>query len=176
MVLLPAILAIYETQAEKDHVTALFEAYRWTMYNEARQIPTSHEDAEDAVQEAFIIIHDHLNKLTDITCHKTRGYVVLVAKNLAKNKLRKRRRERTMQMEDMTYELPDTKESTHTRMEIEEVISEIESLPETPREILLLKYYHQCSDKELAAIMGIRHDTVRKRVERARALLIERLA
>jgi len=176
MILLPAILAIYETQAEKDHVTALFEAHHRAMYHEARQIPTSHEDAEDAVQEAFVIIHDHLDKLTNITCHKTRGYVVLVAKNLAKNMLRKRRRERTMQIEDIPFELPDTKESAHARIEIEEVISEIEALPETPREILLLKYYHQCSDKELAAIMGIRHDTVRKRVERARALLTERLA
>lgn len=65
MVLLPAVLAVYETQAEKDHVTALFEAHRRAMYHAARRILSVHEDAEDAVQDAFIIIHDHLWRLED---------------------------------------------------------------------------------------------------------------
>ena len=175
MILMPAVLALYTTQEEVVHVTALFEAYHMTMYYECREILSSHEDAEDAVQEAFIIIHDHLWKLEDIKCNRTRSFVVLVAKNIAKNMIRKRRRMNAFSLDEMPSELPDEGEEVFTQIEVKEILSEINNLPETAREILLLKFLHQCTDKELAAIMGIRHDAVRKRVERARALLIVRL-
>ena len=175
MLLLPAILAIYETQAEKDHVTALFEAHYKTMFSEARKILNSREDAEDAVQEAFIIIHDHLKKLKDVFCHKTRSFVVLVAKNIARNMVRKRKRATLISFDEMPYELPDVGDEVFEGIEAEAVLAEIYTLPELAREILLLKYRHRCTDKELANIMGIRYDAARKRIERARALLIGKL-
>jgi RNA polymerase sigma-70 factor (ECF subfamily) len=175
MMLLPAVLAVYENQAEKDHATALFEAHHMAMYHAAKRILSVHEDAEDTVQDAFIIIHDHLWRLEDVLCFKTRGFVVLVAKFVAKNKLRKRRRERTISFEDIPYEIPCTQDDIASQLDVEVVLAELHDLPETARDILLMKYQHQCSDKELAAIMGIKHDAARKRVERARALLLERL-
>ena len=175
MLLLPAILATYEAQEEKDLVAALFQAYSKTMYHAARQILAGHEDAEDAVQETFIKIHDHLAKLTDVTCHKTRGYLVIAAKNTAKNMLRKRRRENAAALDDIPYDIPDMDENIFTHMEAEALLEEIRRLPELAREILMLKYHHRCSDKELAEIMNIEHAAVRKRVERARTLLAGRL-
>lgn len=175
MLLLPAILAIYETQAEKDHATALFEAHYKAMFYEARQILNSREDAEDAVQDAFIIIHDHLKRLEEINCHKTRSFVVLVAKNIARNMVRKRKRATLISFDEMPYELPSEDDDVFARIEVEAILAVIHELPELAREILLLKYRHQCTDKELADIMGIRYDAARKRIERARALLIGKL-
>ena len=175
MLLLPAILAIYETQAEKDHASALFEAHHKAMFFEARQVLNSHEDAEDAVQEAFIIIHGHLNKLEDITCHKTRSFVVIVAKNIARNMIRKRKRATLVSLDEMPYELPSEGDEVFEGIEVEAILSAIHDLPELAREVLLMKYRHHCTDKELADIMGIRYDTAHKRIERARALLTRKL-
>ena len=88
VILLPAILAMYATQAEKDQVTALFEAHHLAMYHMAMTILSSHEDAEDAVQEAFIVIHDHLEKLEDIYSQYARGFLMLTAKYISLNKIR----------------------------------------------------------------------------------------
>lgn len=175
MMLLPSILAMYTTQEEKDLVADLFEAHSKTMYYAARQILAGHEDAEDAVQEAFIKIHNYLAKLADVASYKTRGYLVIVAKNTAKNMLRKRSRENTAALDEIPYEIPGMDEDIFARVELEALLAEIRSLPEAACEILLLKYHHQCSDKELAEIMNIKYSTVRKRVERARSLLTGRL-
>ena len=175
MILLPSVLAIYETQAEKDQAAALFDAHHNTMYHAARKILESHEDAEDAVQESFIILHDHLEKLKDINCDGTRSYVVSVAKNVARNMLRKRTRKKTLPLDDLPYDVPGVDEKVFERTEAEVILAEIRRLPETAREILLLKYHHDCSDKELAAILGIKHAAANKRMERARALLAGRL-
>ena len=175
MVLLPAVLAIYETQAEKDQAAALFEAHHNTMYCEARKILASHEDAEDAVQEAFIILHGHLEGLEDIDCRGTRSYVVKVAINVARNMLRKRLRKKTVPLDELLYDLPSVDEKIFEQTEVEVILEEIRRLPDIPREALLLKYHYECSDKELAAIMGIKHAAANKRIERARALLAGRL-
>jgi len=175
MMLLPSILAMYVTQEEKDQVTALFEAHHKAMFCEARKILPSKEDAEDAVQEAFIIIHDHLEKLEETACPGTRCFVVLVAKNVARNMVRKLRRSAAVSLDEMPCELPSVDEEVFSQLEAMEILAELQELPELAREILLFKYRHQCSDKELAAILKIGHDAARKRVERARALLLERL-
>jgi len=174
MILLPAILAIYATQAEQDQVAALFQAHHLAMYNLARQILNSHEDAEDAVQEAFIVIHGQLEKLEDVYSDYARGFLLLTAKFISLNKIRKRRREKSISLDALLYELPSQGGDVFSRIETEALLAEIRELPDTPRDILLLKVLHQCSDKELAKMMGIGHDATRKRVERARALLAER--
>jgi len=175
MILLPAVLALYETQAEKDQAAALFHAHHHSMYREARKILASHEDAEDAVQEAFIILHDHLDGLKNIMGDGTRCYVVRVAKNVALNMLRKRNRKKIVPLDELPYEVPSVDETVFERTEVEVILEEIRRLPEIPREILLMKYHDNCSDKELAATMGIKYAAANKRVERARALLARRL-
>ena len=176
MVLLPAILATYATQEEKDQVTALYKAHRLAVYHEAMLVLNSHEDAEDVVQEAFILLHGHLKKLEDALSRQTRGFILLVAKYTALNKRRKAKREKLVPLDEVPYELPSQDDAIFSRIEADIIFEEIDHLPDSPRELLLMKLRYQCTEKELAAIMGLHYDTVRKRVERARSLLKERLA
>jgi RNA polymerase sigma-70 factor (ECF subfamily) len=48
------------------------------------------------------------------------------------------------------------------------LIAKIDLLPAIYKEALLLRYVHELSDKEIAKLLSLRPDAVRKRLERAR--------
>jgi len=93
------------------------------MYCEAKKILASHEDAEDAVQEAFIILHDHLDGLKNIEGDGTRCYVVRVAKNVALNMRRKRNRKKIVPLDELPYEVPGVDETVFERTEVEVILT-----------------------------------------------------
>ncbi|MBQ8202731.1 MAG: sigma-70 family RNA polymerase sigma factor [Clostridia bacterium] len=61
-----------------------------------------------------------------------------------------------------------------SRVDYNLVLEAIRKMPEIYRDTLMLKFYHDCGDKEMAQIFGISESAVRKRVERARAILRQR--
>ena len=65
-------------------------------------------------------------------------------------------------------------ERIRSREELQEVIDEIESLPETYRAVAEMALVEGLSHEEIAERLGIRPDNVRTRVSRARAQLRRR--
>ena len=49
-------------------------------------------------------------------------------------------------------------------------------MPDTYREIIELKVVHDLSDKQIADVLGISNSAVRKRLQRAREILRNKLA
>jgi RNA polymerase sigma-70 factor (ECF subfamily) len=60
-------------------------------------------------------------------------------------------------------------------MQAEMLADVIARLPDRYREILLLRYLHGLSDKEISSSLSITQQTVRKRLERARNALKKHL-
>jgi len=58
-------------------------------------------------------------------------------------------------------------------MEAETVRRCIQTLPEIDRDVLMLRYIHECNDQEIARLLKISNDTARKRLERAKRRLIK---
>jgi RNA polymerase sigma-70 factor (ECF subfamily) len=56
------------------------------------------------------------------------------------------------------------------------VIAEIEALPESFRQVVMLYYYDDCTYRELAQLLGVSPATINARLTKARALLRERLS
>ena len=176
--ILPIILASLETEEEKQAFELLYHQYESLMFTRANDILRNREDAEDAVQEAFLRIAENFHKINAADCHKQKGFVVVVVENIAKTIYSKRKKEqgRHVPYEDVEYDTTDNsvlEDQVLASMDMEVALQLIkDELSETDREILMMRYIYGLNDHEASRFLKISNDTARKRLERARRKLI----
>ena len=156
----------------------LYNLYCGSMYNAAYGVLHEKQLAEDAVHEAFIRIFKNLHKISEIDCPQTRNFVVIICRNVAKNILGNRLY--LNNSEDFCDELSDGGAQNPERIALSretltEMVKAIDELPELYRDTLLLKRAHGMSNGEIAALFGITEEAVKKRLTRARQMVLEKL-
>lgn len=164
-------LSLIETQEEKDKFEQLYIKYRKLMFYVSKEI--LHDDflAEDAVHNAFLRIIKHLEKINEISCHKTKSFMVIVVENVSKDLYNQRTNDRKIYFDDVDYDIIDDcdmEENIIQQINIEDIVKKIEMLPNTYRDVLMLKCIHELTDKEIATLLDISPAAARKRIERAR--------
>lgn len=168
-------LMMLDTEEEKSKFEKVYFKYRQLMFQVANGILKDEYLAEDVVHKSFIKIMKHLDKIKEIECPKTKGFVVIIVKNTAIDLYRKRKRENTVEIDEEVLI-----EHRGRRVD-QEVIDKIEnpltaailSLPHHYSEIILLKYNHSYTDKQIAGLLGLSEDNVKKRLQRAKKKLKE---
>jgi RNA polymerase sigma factor (sigma-70 family) len=131
----------------------------------------NHADAEDVAQEVFLKAWQSLDTLR--TPRRFGGWVVTIARNVARAKLNRQRRE-AVSLEQYRKEAPMPHSSgVHDSREAlrELVPGLVAELADSDRELVLLRYYGGKKTREIAALMAMSHAAVRKRLERVRAKL-----
>ena len=61
--MLSALLSMINDETDKELVRSLYEANEQLMYNVAYNILHNRTDAEDAVQDSFVSVINHLEKI-----------------------------------------------------------------------------------------------------------------
>lgn len=161
-------LMLLETERDKSKFVRIYERYRDTMYVTAYDVLRDDRLAEDAVHDAFLKIIDHLEKISEVESHKTKNFVVIIVRNKAIDLYRKRKRRGEVPLEgaaEPSGEYPDTAAG--------ELAARIAGLPVKLRDVLELRYYYGYSSAETARLLKISEDAARKRLERAKAALLE---
>ncbi len=126
-------------------------------------------DAEDATQEAFIRAYEKLSYY-DLS-RKFSTWLLTVAINVAKNMLRKRRRD-----PEPKLPRPDDPAALVEREALRQAVREaVWSLPETYRVPLVLFYWEGLSVEEISKAMRLKPATVKTRLFRGRALVKSKL-
>lgn len=167
-------LSLIVTEEEKSKFEKLYYDYRALMKYIAFDILKDEQLAEDAVHNAFIKLTNYLDKIDDTDCHKTKGFIVIVIRSVAKDMYRKRKRELDFLVdENITHRVSD--DFSLTLFDVEEIVSKIECLPAIYKDVLILKYIQELENKEIADILNIKSTTMRKRLERAKIMLAELL-
>lgn len=164
-------LSIIETQEDQDKFEHIYLKYSKLMKYVSYQILKDDFLAEDAVHNAFLNIIKHLDQIDEVDCHKTKGFCIVVVENISKRIYNVRKRVHTINYEDVDYEITDGKNMERDideRISSEKIAEKIGLLPEIYRDVLMLKVFHECSDKEISKILDISPAAVRKRMERAR--------
>ena len=158
-------LSMLETDENKNKFTLLYEKYRKLMFYVANQILKDKYLSEDAVEQTFVKIIENIDNISDVDCHKTKSYIVIMVKNCAINLYRQRKSHPTVSL-DEDIELADDRP-----FEIDEADALTRSIARLPiiyKNILTLKYVQEFPNKEIARLLGISEPTVRKRLERAK--------
>ena len=160
-------LSLVETQEEKSKLEKLYYEYKGLMKRIALDILKDEDNADDAVHEAFIKLTRHLKGIDEIQCHKTKSFIVIIIRSVSLDMLDKEKRNKIYHFNDIG-EVADKTDNIFENIELEELVSLLEKLPEIYRDIIELKIYYELSDKEIADILGISHQAERKRLQRAR--------
>ncbi|MCL4216316.1 MAG: sigma-70 family RNA polymerase sigma factor, partial [Candidatus Hydrogenedentes bacterium] len=128
-------------------------------------------DAEDVVQETFVRAFQSLDKLH--VPGKFGAWIVTIARNTA-NTVGKQRQRAAMQPLSEADE--PVAETDPGRQELRDLVAaELAKLPEDQREVLTLHYFSGKTTAEIAALLAISRHAAKKRLERSRALLGEKL-
>jgi RNA polymerase sigma-70 factor (sigma-E family) len=117
------------------------------------------DDAADLVQEALLRLGDAWHRV--VRKDDPEGYVRTIMARQHVSWWRRRRRERLM---------ADTPEPGYTDVRLDGdagLWAELGTLPQRQRAVLVLRYYEDLPDAEIAAILGISTGTVRSQASRA---------
>ena len=142
---------------------AITDTYNAMMYGVAYRILRNEEDAEDAVAEALENIFKNLDKISEISCPKTRGYIVTIVRNTSINIYRRNQRRQRISLEEAELHPVYDGENTLARC--------LDQLPEREKRILILRYWYGYTSAEAAARMGMTEAAARKLLQRAKAKL-----
>ena len=158
-------LQMLETPEEKSKFEQLYLEYKGLMFHVAYEILHNEQDAEDAVHQAFVKIAENIKKIDDPICPKTHSYVVTIVENKAIDQYRK-------QLKHQTVELIDDIQGTNAHYEGDNDLTKcILKLPARYREMILLRYHHGYSVREIAGMMGISLPAAIKLDQRAKQKL-----
>lgn len=135
-----------------------------TLYRAALAILGDIQEAEDAVQDAFL---RYLEKRPDLRDENhERAWLLKVTANRCKSALRAKKRHPTVELLDV-YPAPDE--------ESRELVEAVLELPANQRAAVHLFYYEGYSSEEIGTILGQRPGTVRSHLSRARETLRQKL-
>jgi RNA polymerase sigma-70 factor (sigma-E family) len=147
-------------------VTALYQANALGMVRLAHVMLGDRGAAEDVVQDAFSGLYRRWAHLSDH--EKALSYVRSSVLNACRSALRRVRPELS------EYPQADTRSGETAALDEEErvrVMAALRQLPHRQREVLVLRFYLDMTDEEIAAEMGIGASTVRSAAHRALAAL-----
>jgi RNA polymerase sigma factor (sigma-70 family) len=131
------------------------------------------DDAEDVAQEAFARLLDRHAALRDPAAAV--GYVRTTVCNLTRNRGRHLGIARRTAPALVLGEEPSSEEGAITREDHEEVLAAVAALPRRQREAVVLRYWLELSEAEIAATMGVAAGTVKSLVSRGVAAVAKRL-
>lgn len=161
-------LQIIETPEDRSKFEDIYNAYRGLMYYVAYSYMKHEQDTEDVVHHAFVKIAENIKKIEPV-CPKTKQFVVSIVENRAKDILKMRARHpETMLNEQIIHH----EGGEQARGFLTECILRLNV---QQRQMILLKYHHGYTLREIAKMMNMTYDAARKLDYRARKKLEEYL-
>ena len=151
-----------------DTLTELYRGEYWSLVRLAVLLLHDVPSAEDVVQEAFIATHASWHRLRD------RGKALPYLRCTVANRSRSVLRHRAVVNRNTAEHVPDepgAEAGAITMLERSALIDALRDLPERQREALVLRYYADLSEAEIARTMGISKGTVKAHASRGIAAL-----
>ncbi len=153
-----------------DQVTALYQMHGMDLVRIAAVMLGSRAAAEDAVHDAFCGLVRTWDRLADPA--NALAYLRSAVLNQCRTELRRRiRLERRADRTHRPLDPDSPEQAAILGEEHAEVLAALSSLPHRQREALVLRYFLDLPEAEIAAAMGISPGTVKSTTSRATAAL-----
>ena len=158
----------------------LVERYSERLFHYINRFVKDDRQAEDLLQETFLRVHRNRHSYEPIAKFST--WLYTIGGNLARSAYRRRKRQRTYSIygessEGEEYEMPipspTLAPSQHAEAGIQSryIQKALDRLPETYREVVVLRDVQQLTYEEIAEITGLPMGTVKSRINRGRTKL-----
>jgi RNA polymerase sigma-70 factor, ECF subfamily len=159
--------------------------YDRRVFRMAKQITQNEEDAEDVLQETFLKAYSHLDDFQGNSKFYT--WLVRIAVNEALMKLRKRRSDKTVPLDEpidtgedvVAREIAvwdENPEDTYSQQELGKILDDaVQSLKPAYRTVFILRDIEEMSIEETAEALNLSISAVKSRLLRARLQLRDKL-
>ncbi len=173
-------------KGDLEAFSQLVKRYDRNIFRIAQHITHNEEDAQDVVQEAFLKAYRNLQQFQGNSKFYT--WLVRIAVNEALMKLRRRRADKTVSIDEnvetedgsMPREVADwspNPEQLYGQSELGDILKKtIQGLPPGFRTVFVLRDVEGLSTEETAEMLGLSVPAVKSRLLRARLQLRERLS
>jgi RNA polymerase sigma-70 factor (sigma-E family) len=159
--------AVVEWDADRA-VTAIYSEHYRSLVRLAAFLVRDNATAEEVVQDSFVAMHGAWRRLRDTD--KALSYLRQSVVNRSRSVLRHR-----MVVDKNTPkpppDMPSAEHGAIIQLERSAVVSALRGLPERQREALVLRYYGDLSEAQIASVMGISRGAVKSHTARAMAAL-----
>ena len=165
----PGQLADHEVD---EIVSQLYQASALGLIRLAKLLLRDQASAEDVVQDAFLNLYRALPRLRDR--ERVLPYLRACVINGSRSVLRSR--ERAL-LRKVQHEPPASSAESAAMLgeDRREVLTAVARLPRRAREVLVLRYYLDLPDQEIAAALGVSRSTVSSTASRAMAVIAREL-
>ncbi|GAA3379771.1 hypothetical protein GCM10017750_34790 [Streptomyces racemochromogenes] len=135
-----------------DHLTETYRAHYRSLLGLAALLLDDTASCEDVVQEAFIRVHSARNRVRDRD--KTLAYLRQTVVNLSRSALRRR----ILGLKLLSKPMPDmasAEEGAYDQLERDDLIRAMRGLQRRQREVLVLRYFADMTEVQVAETLGI---------------------
>lgn len=154
----------------------IYQRYRVLMYRVAYGVLNNRQDAEDAVQDAFVKIYDHIDDIGEVDSPRTRSFLMVVTRNVCLNELRSRKHDSGEDIEELDVAAEvSVEEAVFSKLGVDRIKSALGALPVNYRDILYLTVFREYDLHGAAELLGITYENAKQRLQRARRKLAELL-
>lgn len=132
-------------------------------------------EAEDAVQDVFVKLWGMRESLAGV--RNPEAFGVTMTRNVCIDRLRSSARKNTDSVNAKRCEISgaDEEPAIDDKAKIRRIKELLEELPERQKRVFELRYFSDCSQKEIESITGLGAVNVRVLLSRTRKMLAERL-
>ncbi|WP_165986057.1 SigE family RNA polymerase sigma factor [Streptomyces sp. YIM 98790] len=141
-----------------DHLTETYQEHYRSLLGLAALLLDDPASCEDVVQEAFIRVHSARRRVR--SREKTLAYLRQTVVNLSRSTLRRR----ILGLKLLTKPMPDmasAEEGAYEQLERADLIKAMRGLQRRQREVLVLRYFADMSEAEVARALGISAGSVK---------------
>lgn len=173
--MIPICILAIDNDDDREFMSRLFLSYNRLMYNEIIKIIHDPWVADDLLQATLEKLIDKITELRSKDRDRLVSYIIVSCKNTARNYLRDQKRHPAFCFDEEV----DRADTENSQEEIEfRLISEEElnalvqiwpQLDERSQWVLEKRYVHERTTAEIAAELGIKADSVRMVLSRARS-------
>ncbi|WP_254077090.1 SigE family RNA polymerase sigma factor [Streptomyces pacificus] len=135
-----------------DHLTETYRAHYRSLLGLAALLLDDTASCEDVVQEAFIRVHSARRRVRDK--EKTLAYLRQTVVNLSRSALRRR----ILGLKLLSKPMPDmasAEEGAYDQLERDALIKAMKGLQRRQREVLVLRYFADMTEAQVAKTLGI---------------------
>ena len=169
---------IQAQHGDDDSFTNLVETYQKPVYNLCYRMLGEMEAAEDAAQETFLKAYQNLTRYDRERSFAT--WLLSIAAHHCIDKLRRRRfnsvsidEDEEGQTDIPDHSAPDPESEIMKHQQRERLQNCLQSLDPTDRAAVVMRYWQDCSEVEIAQALNLTVPAVKSRLHRARRALAE---